>query len=207
MVEKTRFLPFGTMGQAEGDWDNDGDEDIIMGSGGPYMQQAEPALFYRNDGGGTFTNMTPFPMMSLWGKGHGVAFGDLGGAAMGDACASLFLRNKGNTNHWLEVALEGGPGTNRMAIGATVRVMAGTFKRTRVLQVGGRFSAVNTFRVHFGLAGNAKVDKLEVSWPNKAKTKTVIENVAADQAVLIKEADGSLKHLWGPGGKAAEGTR
>jgi tetratricopeptide (TPR) repeat protein len=211
MVDKLKFLPLGTMGTNNGDWDNDGDDDLVFGAGGPYMQQTEPYLFYQNNGDGTFTNMTPFPMLSMWGKGHGATFGDYdhdgdldlvlnnGGAAMGDIEPSIFLKNKGNKNHWLEVAFKPGPTTNSMAIGARVTITAngGKFKRTRDLTVGGRFSAANSLRVHFGLADNVKVDKIEIRWPNKALKKTVVENVDADQAVLVSETDGSLKHLWG----------
>lgn len=37
MVGTLKFLPLGTMGANNGDWDNDGDQDIVMGAGGPLL--------------------------------------------------------------------------------------------------------------------------------------------------------------------------
>ncbi len=210
MVETTKFLPIGVMGVDAADWNNDGYADIVMGTGGPYMQQAEPYLFYEGSAGGTFTLKTPFTMGALWGKGHGAAFGDYdhdgnldlylnnGGALPGDNWPSLLLHNRGGSgNHWLEVKLKGGPGTNSMAVGAQVELWAGPLRQLQELAAGGRFGATNTFSLHFGLAKNAKVDRLVVRWPNRKKTVTNLKDVAADQAIEISEKDGSYKRLWG----------
>lgn len=208
LIAQTKFIPLGTMGQNAADWDNDGDQDIVMGTGGPFFQQAEPTLFYENNGDGTFTNKTPFPMMSLWGKGHGVAFSDFdhdgdldlflnsGGPTPGDAWPSRLLRNRGNRNHWLQVRLKAGPGTNRLAIGAKVRVFAGKLTQLQELSSGGRFSGTNSFELHFGLGAHALVDRLEVEWPNRKLDRTVLEKVAVDQAIEISEADGAVSPLW-----------
>jgi hypothetical protein len=209
---KTKFIPFGTMSTSYADWDNDGDLDVVMGAGGPYFQQAEPFLFYQNNGDGTFTNLTPFLMQRLWGKGHGIAFndydhdGDLdvamvnGSVVPGDLWPGLFLKNKGNDNHWLEVGLVGGPGTNRDAIGAQVRVTAGGKTYVREVASGGQFSTTHGFRVHFGLAKADKVEKVEIRWPNKELTVTTLTDVPIDAAVEVTQADGKWKKLWGKGG-------
>lgn len=214
-----RFVPFGTMGSNAGDWDNDGYPDVVLGAGGPYIQQAEPFLFYRNNGGdGTFTNLTPFTMFSLWGKGHGSAFGDYdrdgkldlvlnnGGAAPGDIWPSMVLRNTSNNgNHWIQIRLVPGlPGTNPDALHAKVRVYAGNLSQVQSLESGGRFAATNSFVLHFGLAKNAKIDRIVVEWPNRKMNVTELKDLAVDQAIEIRERDGSWATIWKPGPSSAK---
>jgi hypothetical protein len=209
MNAKTHFIPLGTMGANNGDWDNDGDQDLVMGTGGPFFQQAEPFLFYENNGDGTFSLKTPFYDLGLWGKGHGAAFGDYdhdgnldlainnGGATPGDSWASMLLHNKGNGNHWFEISLKGNTATtNSFAVGAKVKVTAGGKSWVQELWSGSRFGATNTFRLHFGLAKNTKIDKVEIRWPNKKLSTTVLTNVDVDQAVEVTEVDGKSKQLW-----------
>jgi hypothetical protein len=208
MAAKTHFIPLGTMGANNADWDNDGDQDLVMGAGGPYFQQAEPYLFYENQGDGTFKLRTPFYDLSLWGKGHGAAFGDYdhdgnvdlylnnGGATPGDIWPSQLLRNTGSQNHWFEVGFKGGPGTNSMGVGARVKVTAGGKTYLQELWSGSRFSATNTLRLHYGLGAAAKIEKVEIRWPNKKLGVTVLENLDADQAIEVNEATGKFTRLW-----------
>ena len=208
MASTLKFLPLGVMGVNAADWNNDGCQDIAMGAGGPYAQQAEPYLFYQNNCDGTFTLKTPFTMRKLWGKGHGIAFGDYdhdgnldvflnnGGLFPGDVWPSLLLHNTGNANHFLELGLKGGPGTNAFAVGAQVELWAGKLHQLQELAAGGRFSATNTFRLHFGLAKNRKIDRLVVRWPNKRKDATELKNLPVDQAIELDEATGVARTLW-----------
>ena len=207
--DKTRIVPLGAMGYQHADWNNDGYEDMVFGLGGPYFQQAEPYLFYENNGGdGTFTNKTPFHMLSIWGKGHGLSFGDFnrdghmdlainnGGANPGDNWPGLLLRNTGeNKNHFLEVELKAGKGSNSLAIGALITVKAGDLQQRRWLWSGSTFGQ-NTFRQHFGLARHTKIDELKVYWPNKKQTVTTLTDVAADQAIVIHQDSGKYDQLW-----------
>jgi hypothetical protein len=41
------------------------------------------------------------------------------------------------------------------------------------------------WRLHFGLGANTRVDKITVTWPSGIHQ--VVENVAADQVVTIRE--------------------
>jgi len=209
--DKTQFIPLGVMGYSHGDWNNDGFEDLVFGLGGPFLQQAESFLFYQNNGGdGTFTQMTPYTLLSLWGKGHGLAFGDYdhdghvdlmmanGGAMPADIWPSLLLHNTGSENHWLTVALEADPSamTNAAAVGARIKVRAGDLERVKTL-FGGDFGT-SSFQTHFGLGKESKIDEVVIEWPNKARTKTVLKNLEADQAIIVKQADDSYSTLWEP---------
>lgn len=207
--DQTRFLPFGVMGIAHADWNNDGFEDVVLGVGGPNLQQLESVLFYENQGGsGRFVNMTPFTMLSLWGKGHGLAFADYdhdgqldffinnGGMMPGDLGESLLLHNTGTGNHWLSVGLVGDPdaGTNAAAIGARVSVRIGDRRQTRTL-FGGPFG-VSSLQTHFGLGAATNVDELRIEWPNRARSVTVLQNLAADQAILVEQKSGTPQVRW-----------
>jgi hypothetical protein len=210
MGAQTKFIPLGAMGYAHADWNNTGYEDIVMGCGGSYFQQVEPYLFYENNGDGTFTNKTPFLMLSLWGKGHGIGFGDYdhdgnldlilnnGGAMPGDNWPSQLWHNKGGTgNHWVQISLKAGPGTNGSAIGSLVHVYAGPLKQVKILQSGGGLS-VDSLELHFGLAKNMKIDKIVVEWPNRKLDTTTLLDVPVDRAIEIDERTGTYRTLWLP---------
>ena len=207
--DKTRIVPLGAMGYTMGDWNNDGFEDMVFGLGGPYFQQAEPYLFYENNGGdGTFTNKTPFTMFSLWGKGHGLSFGDYnhdghvdmminnGGAMPGDNWPGLLLENTGESaNHFIEVNLKAGKGSNRSAIGALVTLKAGDMNRRKWLWSGSTFGQ-NSFTLHFGLGKNTKIDELVVHWPNNPQTVTTLNDLAVDQAIEVDQDSGKHTQVW-----------
>lgn len=207
---KTNFIPLGMMGSNHADWNNDGYEDLFFGAGGPFFQQAEPFLFYQNNAGRSFTNITPFEMIGIFGKGHGSAFADInhdgfldlatnnGGAAPGDLWPSMVLRNKGNNNNWLFINLKAGKkGTNALAVGARVTVYSGNLKITKELQSGGQFGATNSLAMHFGLAKNKNIEKIVIRWPNKSLEETVITNVKPNQSIEVSEVSGKYKKLWG----------
>src|SRR5206468_6084908 len=102
-----------------GDYDNDGDLDLYVTS-----RDGGICRMFRNDGGGAFTDVTTF---SLAGTGNvaGVACGDYDGdgdldlytSSSGSLPNKPLRNNLGNSNHWLEVDLEGTI-SNRSAIGA-----------------------------------------------------------------------------------------
>ncbi|PJE78751.1 hypothetical protein CI610_02308 [invertebrate metagenome] len=208
MSQSTRFIPLGMMGSNHGDWNNDGYEDLIFGTGGPYMQQAEPLLFYVNNGDDTFTNITPIEMLPLFGKGHGSAFSDFnhdgfldlasnnGGAAPGDLWPGFLLENKGNDNAWLQIKLTPEKtNTNALGVGAKVTLYIKDTIQVKEVQSGGQFGATNSLVLHFGLAKNTVVDRIEVRWPNKTHDQTVIRNVRGNQRIEIHQS-GDMNVLW-----------
>ena len=56
--------------------------------------------------------------------------------------------------------------SNRSAIGARVRCSAGGAVQVEEVRGGGSYISQNDLRVHFGLGAAARVDRLEVRWPN-----------------------------------------
>jgi len=192
------YYPTGTMGAGVADLDNDGYPDVYIGTGDPQISRLEPNRLFRNNGDGTFADFTNFVGFARPGnKGHGVAFVDidddgaldifaqLGGHYPGDHTYNAFYHNlKAAQNHWLEVELRGVK-SNRMAIGAQVTVKAGGLLVYREVKGSEGFGSTSTFRQHFGLGANAKVDSLEIRWPSGIAHQ--FSGLDANQIVSVKE--------------------
>jgi len=78
-----------------------------------------------------------------------------------------------------------GTRSNRDGIGAVVRVSAGRRTQMRVQDGGVHHRAQNHARLHFGLAGHARVDTLTVHWPGGAVQE--LRDVPARQVLRIRE--------------------
>lgn len=211
MGQYAKFVPFGAMGANFTDWNNDEWVDIVIASGGPYTQQAEPFQFYENKRGtGYFPNRTPWTATGLWGKGHGTAFGDYdhdgdmdvalnsGGFQPGDQWPGSVLKNIAKAGHWLGIKLKATrPGTNKSAIGARVEIRYGDGRlQVRELWPSIGFASTNSMNLHFGLGVHEKIDSVTVRWPNQDLLTHTVKDVAVDQMVEIDEASGSAKTLW-----------
>jgi enediyne biosynthesis protein E4 len=86
----------------------------------------------------------------------------------------LLLHNETPTQgHWVGLALEGSK-SNRSGYGARVTLEAGGQKLVRDCRADGSYLSSSDSRVHFGLGAAAKVDKLEIRWPN-GQTETLTD--------------------------------
>lgn len=190
-VEKTTeagIAPHGGKGAVVGDFDNDMDTDLYITDG-----------LYENQGNGTFDSI-PKAGKALAAAQHIASadydldgFLDLFVAEKPDRVerrVGKLFRNQGNSNHWLEIDLEG-VNSNRDGIGASVIATAGGVKQLREQSGGSHRFSQNYSRLHFGLADNTVVDQLEVRWPS-GKTQT-IENIPADQLIRIVEPSGPTR--------------
>ena len=200
------FYPTGTMGGGVADIDNDGYLDIYLGTGDPQMSRLEPNRFFRNNGDGTFTDLTSYVGFARPGnKGHGVAFVDidddgdldifaqLGGHYPGDHAYNAFYRNlKGNQNNWLELDLRGVK-SNRFAVGAQVTVKSGDLLVYREVKGSEGFGATSPYRQHFGLAKRARIDSLEIRWPSGLTQN--FTGLEANQIISLSEGDAAWKRL------------
>jgi hypothetical protein len=89
-----------------------------------------------------------------------------------------FLRNvEPSTGHWLALDLAGTT-CNRDAVGARAFVEAGGVRLRQTVYAGDGFMCSGSRRLHFGLAGAKKADKIEIHWPGGG-TQT-FTGVAAD---------------------------
>ncbi len=145
------------------DFDNDGFLDIVMAAG------EDGLLLFRNDGPGTFTDLTELlPASAVPAGAAAVAVADYGEDGDLDIFVATFdggirlLRNDGgNVNHFLTMKLVGlttGSGKNNyFGIGAKLEVRAGDLYQLRV---------VTQPTTHIGLGSRLKADVVRIVWTN-----------------------------------------
>jgi hypothetical protein len=81
-----------------------------------------------------------------------------------------FENLQGDRGHWIQLALEGGPGTNRAAIGARVSVTSAGVTQTQEVGGGhGHYGLQHDLVLHFGL-GEGCGAEVEVRWPDAELT-------------------------------------
>jgi hypothetical protein len=91
--------------------------------------------------------------------------------------------------HWISFELAGTK-TNRLGIGAKIKITANGMTQTGDVRSGGSYLSQNDLRVHFGLGSATKVDAVEMRWPSGAVD--VLKNLAADQFYAILEGKGQV---------------
>ncbi len=175
------------------DFDNDGRDDIFIVHGGLiHMIPMEHSIF-RNVGDWKFEDVSRgagqyFDVKTV---GRGAAFADYDNDGRMDvfivnlgAAAHLLRNTTANANHWVAFRLKGTK-SNRDGIGARIEIAAGGRRQDRERVGGSGYLSQNDPRVHFGLGGAAKIDKVTVTWPSGVKQ--TLEDVAADRVVAIEE--------------------
>jgi len=88
--------------------------------------------------------------------------------------------------HWATFVLEGRK-SNRDAVGAQLRATASGRTQLRFVDGGNGFAGQSSRRVHFGLAGAAKIDRLEVRWPSGLRQ--TFTNLPADRFYRLVEGE------------------
>ncbi|MBI2503026.1 MAG: VCBS repeat-containing protein [Candidatus Latescibacteria bacterium] len=164
------------------DYDNDGWLDIFVANGHVHEDMdllnesvsfGQPNQLFHNEGQGVFSEVSAQsgPPFLIARSSRGAAFGDCDGdgdldvAVLNVGGPAELLRNEGgNREHWLGLRLEGKAG-NRDAVGARVRVRAGSLNMIREVHAGSSYSSQSDLRLYFGLGGQTRVDSLEVRWP------------------------------------------
>jgi hypothetical protein len=198
-------LPWVKWGAAFADLDNDGWLDLIAVSGHVYPQvdtlpsgggYRQPKLLHLNQKDGTFCDASDQAGPALKEKrvSRGLAVGDLFNdgnldVVVGDIDgAPMILRNRGVPGrHWVSFELAGAK-SNRLALNARVKIVAGGMTQTEEIHSGGSYLSQNDLRVHFGLAAAKKIDSVEIRWPS-GKMET-LKDLAADQFYAVLEGQG-----------------
>jgi len=195
------------MGANHGDLDNDGFLDAYFGTGDPDFKTLIPNRMFRNDGGRRFQDVTTAGGFGNVQKGHGIAFGDmdndgdqdvyavLGGAYSGDVYPNALFLNPGNEHLWITLRLRG-TSTNRMAIGARVRLVVvdqdGAKREIhRVVGTGGSFGS-SSLQLEIGLGAAVAIERLEVLWP-VTELRETFDEVPLDRVLKVVEGLGALE--------------
>ena len=79
--------------------------------------------------------------------------------------ALLYRNNIGQEQNWLAVRLTGTT-VNRDAVGAEIRLEAGSLRAMRHVQAGSAYAGQQTQKLYFGLGAEETVDVLRITWPN-----------------------------------------
>jgi hypothetical protein len=198
-------LPYVKWGAAFVDLDNDGWLDVIAVSGHVYPQvdtlpsgarYREPKILQMNQKDGTFCDASTQggaalrePLVS-----RGLAVGDLFNDGNMDVVinnldgAPVVLKNHGVAGrHWVSFELAGTK-SNRLAIGARLKLVAAGITQTEEIHSGGSYLSQNDLRVHFGLNQATKIDSLEIRWPS-GKVET-LKDLEADRFYSALEGQG-----------------
>lgn len=198
-------LPYVKWGTAFFDADNDGWLDLIVVSGHVYPQvdtlpagarYKEPKVLELNQGDGTFCDASEQagPALGIPRVSRGVAAGDLFDDGNIDlviedlAGQPMILRNRGVPGrHWVSFELQGTK-SNRLAIGARLKITAGGMTQTEEIHSGGSYLSQNDLRVHFGLNTATKIEAVEIRWPS-GKVE-ILKNLDPDKFYSVLEGRG-----------------
>jgi hypothetical protein len=168
---------YGGMSSQVGDLDNDGFDEIMIGTGNPALDWTEPKPLFHNNGKGQFADIAQSAGLIHFGMLHGTALGDFddsgnlslfgsfGGFYWGTRESTKLYKNMGSGNASLEIRLIG-TRSNRDAIGTKVSAVAGKRRIHKWVNGGNGFGVANSKIVHLGLGNEPKVDMLEISWPS-----------------------------------------
>jgi hypothetical protein len=115
-----------------------------------------------------------------------------------DGDLDLLVTNNGGRPALLRNALKTGANalllrligtrSNRDAIGARVRLTVGGSTHLREVRAGSSYLGQHDLRVHVGLGTAARIDRLEIRWPN-GQTE-VVEGAVPNEIVTITEGRG-----------------
>jgi enediyne biosynthesis protein E4 len=190
------------------DYDNDGHVDLILANGHPddmiesYSQQVrykEPLVLFRNDGK-KLANVTAEagPAFQKMYPARGLAVGDYNNDGRLDVLignngeAPVLLKNTaGDGNHWVGLKLQG-TSCNRDAVGATITWSYGDVVRSRYKANGGSYLSSHDMREVLGLGGSAKVNWVEIKWPQPSGRVERFTDVPIDRYVTIVEGKGRV---------------
>ena len=200
MLGKTRTMS----GWSNGifDFDNDGRKDLFVARGNVLdnvsmfsnRNYEEPNTVFRNLGNRKFQDVSAEagPDFQKLAAHRGAAFGDVDNDGRIDAVvtvlngrAQYFHNISRNANHWILLDLTG-TRSNRMAIGARVRITAedGSTQYNHVTTAVG-YACSSDSRVHFGLGASKMIREIEIKWPSGIRQ--VLRDVTADRIVKIEE--------------------
>ncbi len=169
------------------DYDQDGLQDIFTSN------HVNPNRLYRNNGNGTFTDQATSTGIAGPTDVFGCTWGDFDGDGDMDVFLSghgvsgptnALMRLDGVTNHYLKVRLVGMV-SNKAAIGARLKLSAGTLTQYREVNGGTGSEEQSSIIQHFGLGSRVRWDSLCVNWPSGIVDR--LFNLRADTMLVIVE--------------------
>jgi len=168
------------------DYDNDGDEDMFIVCF--WDPEFSHNIFYRNNGDGTFTNITYGQFVHTYGEAMAWADYDKNGFldlfVTGIWTGNKLFKNIGNGNHWINIHLQGSL-SNYNAIGSKVKAKSTLNWQYRQVLSRTSINSQSSLNVHFGFGQNTTIDTLSITWPSDLISEYY--NVNVDQFLTIVE--------------------
>ncbi|MEZ5360331.1 MAG: FG-GAP-like repeat-containing protein [Candidatus Zixiibacteriota bacterium] len=203
-------------GAAWGDFDNDGDLDLYVVTGGTNNRN----LYYENLGGGAFVLATVNEVVTDRDNSMGITCGDYDRDGDLDIYSTYYgagngalYRNNGNGNGWISIQCIG-TNSNRSAIGTKVRILStidgNSTWQLRQISAQTTYCGQNSLNVHFGLGDAISIDSLIIEWPSGmididtavspnqfiAYTESLCGDANGDVSVNIGDAVFLINHIF-----------
>jgi hypothetical protein len=183
------------------DFDNDGDEDLVIVSGHVYPQAeaiGEPywqkGQFFENKGNDGWELVGDPGALGVARGSRGTAVGDLDDDGLLDlvvnqidAGPSLLFARAPETTTSLKILLVGAE-SNRQALGAKVELVSKGAKQFRELRLSDGYLGSNDGKLHFGLGGASEASSIRIVWPSGREE--TLGPLAAGATYVVKEGSG-----------------
>lgn len=207
-VELGEFPGLGAMNTYVGwgavffDYDNDGLLDLYVSRGfldsdALVNPEEQPNALMKNNGDGTFSDVSSISGADDIGIGRGVISGDFNNDGRLDlflmnlgvqrglsGVARLFINTLERDNNWLTVRPIGVI-SNRDGIGARITLKTASATQIREIRAGGSQMSQSMTPAHFGLGSANTVEVLQIRWPSGIVQKLM--DVPANQIITIRE--------------------
>jgi len=166
------------------DVNNDGYLDIYVSN----FEQAN--TLFINKGNESFIEITSSADVGDTHAGHGAIFGDIENDGNLDLyvanseASNVLYQNEGNSYNWIEIRLIGHI-SNAAAIGAKIKVVAGSLTMYREVSGGFGAGSQNDIRQHFGLGQETLINSIEIKWPSGVEQ--IFQDQTINQIITIEE--------------------
>ena len=156
---------------------------------------AQQNFAYQNRGDFHFADVSQAWGLNQKGVSFGAAFGDFDGDGNLDLVYANYhagvtvLRNNGGTGHRVTIALRG-VASNRLGVGATVRIESVSGKQVRQLVLARGYLSSSEPMIHFGLGTDTVIKNLTVEWPSGLLQ--TFSDLKVDEHFVISEPSGPV---------------